>query len=248
MNTPRDALRQAVGERLVQEEPRLVVMAEGVGDVQRVIQLANEQMFQVLVLGSGSSFPEDLTIPGDTVALMMSRSTMPLEWDEDNLTVTVGAGTRVVDLSRSMESAGWEYRFLEGTPHVTVGGAIAGTSALESAIIGSNFRIFTLGMKIVHSEGQLVQWGGKMVKDVAGLDVASSYVGSGGAIGVIAEVTFRLVPFPSPLVDTQRRDLIQSDGVNPPTVPSNNYLQRMYRTFDPRGIFYRVHRPQSDTP
>jgi FAD/FMN-containing dehydrogenase len=100
MNTPRDALRQAVGERLVQEEPRLVVMAEGVGDVQRVIQLANEQMFQVLVLGSGSSFPEDLTIPGDTVALMMSRSTMPLEWDEDNLTVTVGAGTRVVVLKR----------------------------------------------------------------------------------------------------------------------------------------------------
>ncbi|KPL07532.1 hypothetical protein AMJ86_04245 [bacterium SM23_57] len=236
-----DTIRDALGDKVVQEKPRIVVMAEGPDDVQRLIRLTNQQHFRILVLGSGSSFVEDVPIPKDTVALMMSKVETPWELDEENLTINVGAGNKVQTLCQSLQSAGWESRFLEVIPRVTIGGAIANPQCLDSSSLNHNLRNFILGMKVVHSGGQLMRWGGKMVKDVAGLDVLSVFIGSQGALGVVTEITFRLVPFPSSLFDTGGKNEIHPSNLSLSVESSDDYLQSLFKIFDPRRIFYQAH-------
>ena len=237
-----DTINDALGDKVVQEKPRIVVMAEEPDDVQRLIQLTNQQHFRILVLGSGSSFVEDVPIPKDTVALMMSKVEQPWEVDEENLTITVGAGNKVHTLCKYLQSAGWESRFLEVIPRVTIGGAIANPQSSDASCLDHNLRNFILGMKVVHSGGQLMQWGGKMVKDVAGLDVLSVFLGSQGALGVVTEITFRLVPFPSSLFDTGVKNEIHPNNLSLYAESSDDYLQSLFKIFDPRRVFYQTHR------
>jgi FAD/FMN-containing dehydrogenase len=94
-------------------------------------------------------------------------------------------------------------------------------------------------MTIINPNGQLIKWGGKSVKDVAGLDVASLMVGSGGVLSVIVDVTLRLIPYPSHLFDHQRRHPIRTPHYKIQTTPINEILRGIHRKFDPNGIFYR---------
>lgn len=239
MNPNLSVLQEFPGERILQDKPRLVIAVETVAEVQQLLRLAGKHSFRVLVLGSGSSFQPDLPIPKDTVALMMSQLETPYEWDEENLTVTVGAGIKTITLCESLKSQGWEYRFINDIPRTTIGGILASAPNLNQASSLRTLLSFLLGIKVVHADSELVKWGGKMVKNVAGLDVGSLYLGSHGTLAVIVECTFRLVPFPSPLYDTTPRGRIPQSEDLPPGNPTHEYLQQLYKHFDPQTIFYQ---------
>jgi FAD/FMN-containing dehydrogenase len=232
-------IQEFLGERILQDKPRLVVAAETVSEVQQLLQLAGEHSFHIMVLGSGSSFPPDLPIPKDTVALMMSKFETPYEWDENNLTVTVGAGIKTAFLSEALKSQGWEYRFIDNHPRITIGGMLASTPNPNQLSSLRTIMGFLLGIKVIHADSELVRWGGKMVKNVAGLDVGSLYIGSHGTLAVIVECTFRLVPFPSPLYDTTRRGHIPLSENLSLGNSSRDYLHQLHECFDPQHIFYQ---------
>jgi glycolate oxidase len=233
-------LREHFGDKLIQERPRSVVMAQDTEDVHKLIFLAGRYSLRIIVLGTGSSFPPNVSIPMDVVALMMSDYAKPLEWDHHNLTLTAPVGIRVTDLGSQLQSAGWEHRFLGGTNRVTLGGLIAGFQLGNSPMQNHNLRNFILGMTVVYSGGYVIQWGGKMVKDVAGLDLWSLLMGSAGGIGVILEVIFRLVPFPSPLYDLESAKGTKLLGDLPSAKPLDDYRMSIYRALDPHRIFYQT--------
>ena len=240
MMTPNlNVIQEFLGERIIQDKPRLVIAPETVAEVQQLLRLAGKHSFRVLVLGSGSSFPPDLPIPKDTVALMMSKLETPYEWDEGNLTVTVGAGIKTAALSETLKSQGWEYRFINDIIRTTIGGILASAPNPNQLSSLRTILSFLLGIKVVEANGELVKWGGKMVKNVAGLDVGSLYLGSHGTLAVIVECTFRLVPFPSPLYDTTQPGHIPPSEDLPPGNPTHEYLQQLNKHFDPQGIFYQ---------
>jgi glycolate oxidase len=234
-------LREHFGDKLIQERPRSVVMARDAEDVLRLILLARQQSLRILVLGTGSSFSTNVSIPMDVVALMMSDFAKPMEWDNKNLTLTAPASVRIADLDDQLQSVGWEHRFLGGTNRVTLGGLIAGSHLGSSTVQNYNLRNFILGMKVAYSGGYMIQWGGKMVKDVAGLDLSSLILGSAGGIGVILEVIFRLVPFPSPLFDLEFANHTQIRGDLPAANPLDDYSMSIFRALDPHRIFYQPH-------
>jgi len=233
-------LRDLFDARLVQERPRIVVKARDAQDVLRLIRFAAEHSLHVMVLGTGSSCPEQLPIPKNVIALIMSDYTEPMELDLENLTLTAGAGVRVAALSQQLQSGGWEYRFLPDTHRATLGGAVAGFGTHASSPPYQSLRDFLLGLKAAYSEGYLLQWGGKMVKDVAGLNMSSLLLGSRGALGVILEVTLRLVPYPSPIYDSDRFDPASLPENSPAASPSDAYRREIQQALDPHGIFYQL--------
>ena len=119
-----------------------------------------------------------------------------VEYDPAELTVTVGAGTRVGDLDAVLAAAGQQCPLDPRDPDATVGGVLAtGLSGLRRLRYGP-VRNRLLEVQVVLGDGRRVKGGGRTVKNVSGYDVARLMVGSFGSLGVIAQATLRCEPLP----------------------------------------------------
>ncbi|MFM8304939.1 MAG: FAD-binding oxidoreductase [Actinomycetota bacterium] len=119
-----------------------------------------------------------------------------VEYDPAELTVTVGAGTRVGDLDATLAAAGQQCPLDPRDPDATVGGVLAtGLSGLRRLRYGP-VRNRLLEVHLVLGDGRRVKGGGRTVKNVSGYDVARLVVGSFGTLGVLTQVTLRCEPLP----------------------------------------------------
>lgn len=121
-----------------------------------------------------------------------------VDHDPSELNVTVRGGTTVAEteaaLAASGQMLGFEPPALGGA--ATVGGTVAcGLSGPRRPAAGA-CRDFMLGATVVDGSGEVLRFGGKVIKNVAGFDVTRLLAGSMGSLGVIVEVTFRVVARP----------------------------------------------------
>ncbi len=135
------------------------------------------------IQGSRSKFKVSENLILDT-----SRLSHVVDFDKGNLTITVQAGASIEQLRRFVEQSK-QYLWVAGSG--TVGGVI---STRASSIPPLRDQI--LGMRVLLSNGDVVKFGAKTMKNVAGYDAAKLLIGSWGTLGVILDVTFRLFPTP----------------------------------------------------
>ena len=146
-----------------------------------------------------------------------------IDLDVANLTVTAQAGVKLADLQDLL--AGTENRcffppddnlkeqadymcssrdykgvFLPLDPpfpdRVTLGGIVAANSTGPKRLRYGLPRDLILGVKYVSPTGEIIGMGGKTVKNVSGYDVSKIMIGSLGTLGILGEITFRLLPLP----------------------------------------------------
>jgi glycolate oxidase FAD binding subunit len=126
----------------------------------------------------------------------LNRVTDP---DFENLTVAVEAGTLVSKVQELLRGLAGGY-FIPLDPSfsqtATMGGAVATNSSGPKRYLYGTARDLILGMKVILANGEQNVWGGKTVKNVAGYDMNKLYIGSFGTLGIITEVTFRILPLP----------------------------------------------------
>lgn len=145
----------------------------------------------------------------DTTGLAGIRSYEPSE-----LVVTVGVGTSLAELEAALAEKGQclpfePPRFGEGG---TVGGMVAaGLSGPARASAGS-VRDFVLGLSMVNGRGELLTFGGQVMKNVAGYDVSRLMAGALGTLGLIAEVSLKVLP-QAPAEATLKFALPQRDAL-----------------------------------
>lgn len=127
----------------------------------------------------------------------------PPRHEPAELVVTVAAGTPLAELEALLAGAGQMLAF--EPPHfgaaATVGGAVAaglcGPRRIAAGHAGGALRDQVLGAKLLDGRGQLLAFGGTVIKNVAGYDVARVLAGSLGVLGVLVEVSLRVVPRPA---------------------------------------------------
>jgi len=115
------------------------------------------------------------------------------------LTITVRSGTLLADLKQVLAENGQMLAFEppQFSENATIGGTIAtGLSGPSRPFTGSA-RDFVLGCKIINGRGELMQFGGEVMKNVAGYDLSRLVTGSYGTLGIILEVSLKLLPLPS---------------------------------------------------
>ena len=127
----------------------------------------------------------------DTTGLRGIRSYEPSE-----LVVTVGAGTPLAELEAALEEKGQclpfePPRFGEGG---TVGGMVAAGLSGPARTGAGSVRDFVLGLSMVNGRGELLTFGGQVMKNVAGYDVSRLMAGALGTLGLIAEVSLKVLP------------------------------------------------------
>lgn len=120
-------------------------------------------------------------------------------FEPSELVITVRAGTRLTEVEQVLAEAGQMLGFEapRWSPVSTVGGVVAsGFSGPRRAFAGS-LRDFVLGVEVLNGRAELLRFGGQVMKNVAGYDIARLYAGSFGALGVITEVSLRVMPRPA---------------------------------------------------
>jgi glycolate oxidase FAD binding subunit len=125
-----------------------------------------------------------------------------VDYEPTELVVTARAGTTLTELEQLLAENGQMLAF--EPPHfgptATVGGCVAsGLSGPRRASFGSTYggvRDFILGARLIDGRGELLSFGGTVMKNVAGYDVSRLLAGSMGILGVIVEVSLKVLPRP----------------------------------------------------
>ncbi|MBM3391094.1 MAG: glycolate oxidase subunit GlcE [Betaproteobacteria bacterium] len=147
-------------------------------------------------------------------------------YEPTELVVTVRAGTRLAELEAALDEQGQMLAF--EPPHfslpspasgrgtggegATVGGCVAsGLSGPRRATAGS-VRDFVLGVKLLDGKGEILNFGGQVMKNVAGYDVSRLMAGALGTLGLLLEVSLKVLPKP-PAETTLRLDLPQDKAI-----------------------------------
>lgn len=125
-----------------------------------------------------------------------------VSYDPSELVITARAGTPLAELEAALAESGQYLPFEpphfrgQGGAVATVGGMVAaGLSGPARASAGA-VRDFVLGAVLVDGRGQVLHFGGQVMKNVAGYDVSRLLTGSLGTLGLIAEVSLKVMPRP----------------------------------------------------
>src|SRR5580658_4370603 len=121
-----------------------------------------------------------------------------LQYEPRDLTVSVEAGMPFAELNSLLARNG-QMIPLDGpySDSATVGGMVAANISGARRRHYGTARDLVIGMKFATIEGKLVQSGGMVVKNVAGLDMGKLMIGSFGTLAAIASVNFKLLPRPT---------------------------------------------------
>jgi glycolate oxidase FAD binding subunit len=137
-----------------------------------------------------------------------------VEYEPTELVVTVRAGTRLAELETTLAASRQMLAF--EPPHfgdsATVGGAIASGLAGPRRMAVGAVRDFVLGARLLDGRGNVLAFGGRVMKNVAGYDVSRALAGSLGTLGVILEVSLKVLPRPV-AEQTLRFELSESDAI-----------------------------------
>ncbi|GHB17408.1 glycolate oxidase subunit GlcE [Salinicola rhizosphaerae] len=122
-----------------------------------------------------------------------------VHYDPVELVATARAGTALGDLERLLADNGQRLAF--EPPHfgesATVGGMVAtGLSGPRRPWVGA-VRDFVLGVRLITQEGKHLRFGGEVMKNVAGYDLSRLMVGAQGTLGVLTEISFKVLPKPA---------------------------------------------------
>ena len=121
-----------------------------------------------------------------------------VDYEPTELVVTVRAGTPLAELESTLAARNQLLAF--EPPHLganaTVGGAVAAGLSGPRRMAAGSVRDFVLGARLIDGRGELLSFGGRVMKNVAGYDMARVLAGSLGTLGVITEVSLKLLPRP----------------------------------------------------
>ncbi|MFZ5660039.1 MAG: FAD-linked oxidase C-terminal domain-containing protein [Pseudomonadota bacterium] len=178
------------------ELPLVVCLPETVEQVQQVLKLCHERQVPVVARGAGTGLSGGALPLADGVLLSLAKFKRILEIDTENRVARVQPGVRNLAISQAAAPCGLYYAPDPSSQIAcTIGGNVAensgGVHCLKYGLTVHN----VLGLKIVTMDGELLELGGKAL-DTPGYDLLALMTGSEGLLGVIVEVTVKLLPKP----------------------------------------------------
>jgi glycolate oxidase len=178
--------------------PCAVVRPASTAEVQNVVRWAARHGVPVVPRGAGTGLSGGAGAVDGGVVLSLERLG-DIEIDPDLRVAVVQPGALNVDVKRAAAEYGLWYPPDPSSYEIcTVGGNVAtnagGLCCVKYGVTGD----YVLGIEAVLADGSLVRLGGPRIKDTAGLSLTRLFVGSEGCLGVITEVTLRLLPSPPP--------------------------------------------------
>ncbi len=176
-------------------------MSEGIEqDLQQRVLEAKRRARPLNIVGGNSKSFYGREAGGADLALEVAAHEGVIHYDPAELVITARAGTRIVDLEEllALQNQMLGFEPPQFTRAATLGGAVAaGLAGPRRPYSGAGaVRDFVLGVKILNGGGDVMRFGGEVMKNVAGFDISRLMAGAMGTLGVLLEVSLRVVPQP----------------------------------------------------
>jgi glycolate oxidase FAD binding subunit len=192
---PADALSEDVrGYAVDGVMPLLVATPSNDDEVASALKAAGTDGAAVIAVGSRHHLGLGMPPSHYDLALDVSRMNRITEYSPADLMVRVEAGVLLSDLQKRLAEDG---QWLPLDPHGadgTIGGLLAANRSGPARVAFGSARDLVIGLRVVTAEGEAVKSGGRVVKNVAGYDLAKLHIGAIGTLGVIVEATFKVAP------------------------------------------------------
>ncbi|MFQ5959647.1 MAG: FAD-linked oxidase C-terminal domain-containing protein [Alphaproteobacteria bacterium] len=177
--------------------PMLVVLPETTEEVSRILALCHGRGVKVVPRGAGTGLSGGALPLADGVTLGLGKFNRILDIDFDNRCAVVQPGVTNLAITQAVEHAGFYYAPDPSSQIAcTIGGNVAensgGVHCLKYGVTTNNI----LGLEVVLMNGEVVRLGGKHL-DAEGYDLLGVLTGSEGLLGVITEVTVRILKKPA---------------------------------------------------
>jgi glycolate oxidase len=179
--------------------PLAVAFPASTAEVAGIVRLAAAHRVPLVPRGAGTSLSGGAIAVAGGLTVSLLRMNRVLEIDEENRVVVVQPGVVNADLKQAVAAHGLFYAPDPASYETcTIGGNLATNSGGLCCVKYGVTRDTVLGLEVVLADGAVIRTGGRNVKDVAGYDLASLFVGSMGTLGIVTEATLRLIPMPAP--------------------------------------------------
>jgi glycolate oxidase FAD binding subunit len=194
-------------------------MTDRTAQLQARIRDARDRGDRLTIEGSGSyAAYGSATV---TERLITREHTGIVSYEPTEMVVTVRSGTKLTELESVLGSEGQQLgvELPRLSEDATIGGAIAmGVSGASRPFTGA-IRDFVLGVRMVNGLGDDLKFGGQVMKNVAGYDLSRLLVGSRGSLGLLLEISLRLLP----VAEAQLELVFEKSGL-PDAVAFTNQL------------------------
>ena len=167
---------------------------EALAQVVRACRASNQPMYWV---GGGTALEAGLPARTAGTAVNMTRLDKVIDYPARDMTITVQAGVRVARLQEILAAEGQTLPLdIPWPDKATVGGVLACNVSGSRRLAHGTPRDFVIGLTVVDDNGKLTKSGGRVVKNVAGYDMAKLHIGALGTLGPMAQVTLKVRPLP----------------------------------------------------
>jgi len=182
--------------------PEVVVRPDSARQVAEIMKLANREMIPVTPRGAGSGLSGGAVPVEGGILLSLDRMNRILEIDRENMMAVVEPGVITASINEELEGTGLFYAgYPMSLETCFIGGNVAenagGGKAVKYGVTGR----YVLGLEVVTPTGEIVELGGKLVKDVTGYNMVQLMTGSEGTLGIFTGIILKLLPEPGASVD-----------------------------------------------
>jgi glycolate oxidase len=186
-----------IGDKHYAAMPEVVVKPANAEEISQIMKLSNREQIPVTPRGAGSGLSGGAVPVYGGIVLSVERMNRVLEIDPQNMMITVEAGIVTNQINAVLEP----YKlFYAGYPMSLetcfIGGNVAENAGGGKAVKYGVTSRYVYGLEVVLPTSEIIQLGGKRVKDVTGYDLLHLMVGSEGTLGIFTKVTLKLLPLP----------------------------------------------------
>ena len=181
-------------------QPERVLFPNSAEQVCRILQTACVRGVALVPAGFGAHLGLGAPPRRPFAVLSLAAIDALVDHQPANMTVTAQAGMSVAGLQAAVAESGQWLPVEPPLPAATsVGGLISADLSGPSRFSQGTVRDLLIGITVARADGTIVKSGGRVVKNVAGYDLAKLYCGALGTLGVIVEATFKLRALPAAL-------------------------------------------------
>lgn len=174
-----------------------LVFAESTNDVATALRIASSFNVPVVTQGARTGLTRGANAVAGALLLNLERMNRVIEVSAVNQTAKVQAGVVLHDISVAAKEHGLFFPPDPGSVYqATIGGALATNAGGMRCVKYGTTGSFARALTVVLASGEVLQLGRNTVKNVAGYDLKSLFIGSEGTLGVITEATVSLLPLP----------------------------------------------------
>lgn len=186
-----------VNANLKKDLPGAAVFPASTEEISQILKLANREKITVVPRGSASNVTGGTISLSDCIVLVLKRMNNIIEIDRKNLVAVVEPGVITAQFQSEVEKVGLFYPPDPASQAFsTIGGNIAECAGGPRGVKYGVTKDYVIGLEVVLPSGDVINTGGRLMKNVVGYDLTKLFTGSEGTLGIVTKAILKLIPLP----------------------------------------------------